>query len=421
MNITDVGHHIQDTDSGEDKLERKALRDKTTPWDVAHKYEKIFLQALNEMNISRPTIIARASEHVLDMIEFIKQLEKKGYTYQTEVGLTYDTSKFPRYAEFAKLDLKNQNAGHRVQVDDGRRNSWDFALWITNKPNHIMQWNSPWGQGYPGWHIECSAMSKKYLGEQIDIHTGGVDHIKIHHTNEIAQSEGASGKKFVNYWMHTEFLMVNGTKMSKSLGNLYTLDNLKENGYSPLSLRFLFLKSDYKRPLDFTWDTLYNAQNELVKIWKKIQSFGYCIDGEHLQDYVVLFKNAMDDSFNTPKAVSIFWDLLNSNERPEDILTTAYYFDTVFGLDLQNSTYQLNLLEEFQGTNYYDKQLAILKLKERDDARKQKNYAVADLIRKEIDAFGYIIVDTENGSFIQRKSYGNIGDALHFTKYGEQE
>lgn len=421
MNVTDVGHHVSDADDGEDKMERKAKKANKTPWEIARQYEEIFFDNIGEMNISKPTVIARASEHVGDMIDMIKKLERNGYSYKTSVGLTYDTSKFRRYADFAHLDLENQAAGYRVQVDDERRNPWDFALWITNKPGHIMKWNSPWGKGYPGWHIECSAMSRKYLGEQIDIHTGGVDHIKIHHTNEIAQSEGASGKKFVNYWVHTEFLMVDGTKMSKSLGNLYTLDNLKENGYSPLSLRYMFLKSDYKKPLDFTWDNLFNAQNELVKIWRRCVQLENYSGGTVLENYISLFKNALNDSVNTPKALSVLSELLSSKEALADVSATLAEFDKVLGLDLSNAAYQLNKLEDLQKVDYLEKQKATLKLKDRENARLNKDYAEADRIRKEIDALGYSIVDTATGSYLQRKKYGFLGNEMHITMYGEAE
>lgn len=421
MNVTDVGHHVSDADDGEDKMERKAKKENKSPWEIARYYEAIFFENIAEMNISRPSIIARASEHVDDMIDLIKKIEEKGFAYTTSVGLTYDTSKFSRYAEFAGLDLENQEAGYRVQVDDERRNPWDFALWITNKPNHIMKWDSPWGIGYPGWHIECSAMSRKYLGEQIDIHTGGVDHIKIHHTNEIAQSEGASGKKFSNYWVHTEFLMVNGTKMSKSLGNLYTLDNLKENGYSPLSLRYMFLKSDYKKPLDFTWDSLYNAQNELVKIWKKCVSLQSCVPGEVNAAFLEEFISAMNDSINTSNALSVLSKVLNSNDAPETVLATILKFDEVLGLDLGNAAYQLNILEDLQHIDYLKKQQAALSLIDRNTARERKDYETADRIRKEIDSLGYSIVDSAKGSSLQRKKYGSVGEDLHITPYGEAE
>lgn len=422
MNVTDVGHHVKDADIGEDKLERKALKENSSPWEIARHYERVFFAAIAEMNISRPNIIARASEHINDMIDLIKKLEENNLTYMTNVGVIFDTSKFEDYTKFASLDLRNQKAGYRVQIDDERRAPWDFALWITNKPNHIMSWKSPWGKGYPGWHIECSAMSKKYLGEQIDIHTGGVDHIKIHHTNEIAQSEGASGKKFVNYWIHTDFLQVNKEKMSKSQGNLYTLENLKENGYSPLSLRYLFLKSDYKKPFDFTWESLYNSQNELVKLWKICATNNTIIYGQISDEYKSKFIEAMDDSFNTSKAITVLWEVINDKKISlKDKMATVYFFDQVLALDLENAEYNIQVLEDLQNIDYWKKQSAQLRLLERDEARKDKDYITADKIRKEIEADGFSIVDTLIGSYIQITNFGKLGDNMNITAYGEEE
>lgn len=405
MNITDVGHMQSDADEGEDKLEVKAKQENTTPWSISRHYEKMFLQNLEEFQIGRPTVIARATEHVDEMIKIIKGLEEKGYAYRTDVGLIYDTAKFASYADFARLKLEDQMGGARVTVDPQRKSQWDFALWITNKPNHIMKWDSPWGVGYPGWHIECSAMCHKYLGEQVDIHTGGVDHIPIHHTNEIAQSEAYSGKKFVDYWVHTEFLKVDGTKMSKSLGNLYTLDDLKEAGYSPLSLRYMFLKSDYRKPLDFRWSTLHNAQNELVKIWEFFAKHPL-YNGKVLDKYVDQFKAAMDDSLNMPMAVDALWALINSGEKADDIIETALVLDEVLGLDLRNASYNLSLLEDYQGIDPQKKQEASLLLRQRREARQAKNYAEADRIRDAIGEMGFAIQDSSQGSKIVLKQYG---------------
>lgn len=407
MNVTDVGHHQYDSDSGEDKLELKAISENSSPWIIARNYEEIFLKAIAEMNISKPTIIARASEHINEMIDLISMLEMNGYVYKTKVGLIYDTSKFKTYADFAQLDLTNQKAGFRVDIDDERKSPWDFALWITNKPNHIMKWQSPWGVGYPGWHIECSAMSRKYLGEQIDIHTGGVDHIKIHHTNEIAQSEGASGKKFVNYWIHTEFLNIDGTKMSKSLGNLYTLEDLKRNGYSSLALRYMLMKGDYKKPFDFTWSSLHNAQNELVKVWTFFANADV-LPGIVINDYKEKFMEALDDSFNTSKAITVLWEVINSKQKLADKLATAFLFDEILGLDMVNARYQLNVLEDLQNINPISKQYAQMRLFDRNDARNNKNFVEADNIRAEIDEAGFRVEDTASGSRVIIKKYGKF-------------
>lgn len=408
MNVTDVGHNLNDEDDADDKMEVRAKQENTTPWDIARKYEKMFFENLAEMNISKPSIIARATENIKYMIDLIKKLEDNGYVYKTKVGLQFDTSKFADYAKFANLDLENQKAGARVEVDDERHSPWDFALWILNKPNHIMKWDSPWGVGYPGWHIECSAMCLHYLGEQVDIHTGGVEHIKIHHTNEIAQSEGATGKKFVNYWMHSGHLMVDGTKMSKSLGNGYTIEDLKTKGYHPLALRYMLLKGDYKKSFNFTWENIHNAQNELIKIWRIMSTLVNNVGGEIIDKYLNKFRDALDDDLNTSLAITSLWDLLNSKENPADKLATLIKFDKVLGLDLENADYRLNELEDYQGISQLDKQTARLLLSDREQARKDKNYQLADEIRNKIENMGFVIEDSKSGSDIKLKDYGKL-------------
>jgi cysteinyl-tRNA synthetase len=226
MNITDVGHLTSDEDAGEDKMEKGAKREGLTVWQIAEKYTQQFIQSLELLNIQKPDVLAKATDHIQDQIELIKKIESNGFTYKTKTGLVFDTSKFPDYAKFAKLDLKRQKPGSRVEVDPEKKNPWDFLLWVTNQPSHIMQWDSPWGKGFPGWHIECTAMSTKYLGEKFDIHTGGIEHIPVHHTNEIAQAFGAFGHQTVNYWLHNGWLVFDGEKMSKSLGNNIVVTDL---------------------------------------------------------------------------------------------------------------------------------------------------------------------------------------------------
>lgn len=413
MNVTDVGHNLDDADDAEDKMEVRAKKENMTPWEISRKYEKIFFDNLREINVVFPTIVARATENVDQMIELIKKLEENGYVYKTDVGLQFDTSKFASYADFAKLDLENQLAGARVEVDDQRKNPWDFALWILNKPDHIMKWDSPWGVGYPGWHIECSAMCLHYLGEQVDIHTGGVEHIKIHHTNEIAQSEGATGKKFVNYWMHCGHLMADNQKMSKSLGNGYTVDEIKKVGYHPLAVRYMLLKGDYKKSFNFTWENLHNAQIELVKIYNSVSAISNSVGGKILDNYLAKFRDALDDDLNTSLAITALWDLINSKESPEDKYVTLAKFDKVLGLNLENADYMLNQLEDYQNISQLEKQKARLLLKDRNEARKNKDYAKADEIRNQIESMGFEVVDNKNGSLVKLKEYGK---ALSFFK-----
>ena len=408
MNVTDVGHGVGDEDLADDKLLVKALAENLSPWEIAHKYEEAFFNEIRKFNILMPNIVARATEHVPEIIEVIKKLEEKDYLYETSVGMMYDTSKFATYADFARLDLDKQKAGDSTVADELRRQSSDFAVWIKNKPNHIMKWNSPWGVGYPGWHIECSAMALHYLGETIDFHTGGIEHIGVHHTNEIAQSEGATGKKFCNYWVHSGHLQVDDEKMSKSLGNVYDINTLNQKGYSALSYRFMLLKGDYKKSFNFTWENIHNALNEYVKILKQVRSMEHCIGGEVNKEFVQKFKEAMDNDLNTSLAITTLHEVLGSKISAEDKYATIIEFDKVLGLDLMNARYQLNMLEQLQGIDYLQRQKANILLKERNQARLDKNYAKADEIRNQIDTLGYEILDTKEGSFLELKNYGKI-------------
>ncbi|MFH0979549.1 MAG: cysteine--tRNA ligase, partial [Candidatus Roizmanbacteria bacterium] len=271
MNITDVGHLTGDDDSGEDKLEKGAKKSKKTVWDVVKFFTDYHFKTTDALNILRPNIDCPATEHIKEMIKMIKKLDENGLTYKTDEALYFDVTKFPNYGKLSGQSLKDKLKGARkdVYLDPGKKNSTDFALWffrVGRFKDHTMYWDSPWGSGFPGWHIECSAMSQKYLGETIDIHTGGVDHIPVHHENEIAQSEGATGKEFVRYWFHFNFLMVDNQKMSKSLANFYTLEDLKKHSIDPLALRYLFLQSHYRQVLNFTWESAKAAQEGLNKL-----------------------------------------------------------------------------------------------------------------------------------------------------------
>ncbi|MBR2496278.1 MAG: cysteine--tRNA ligase, partial [Clostridia bacterium] len=254
MNITDVGHLQSDADDGEDKMATAAKKQQKSPYEIAEFYTKVFFEDFKKLNINRPTVVPKATDHINEMIDIVKTLEDKGFGYEIEDGIYFDIMKLPTYGVLSPIDLEEQIAGARVEVNSGKRHPADFAIWKKAEPTHIMQWQSPWGMGYPGWHIECTAMSKKYLGEVFDIHTGGVDHIPIHHENEIAQSEGLTGKNPAKYWMHGEFMLVDGGKMSKSLGNTYTLDQLQEKGYSPMVFRYFCLNAHYSQKLNFTFE-----------------------------------------------------------------------------------------------------------------------------------------------------------------------
>ncbi|MEG2274661.1 MAG: cysteine--tRNA ligase, partial [Clostridia bacterium] len=260
MNITDVGHLLNDSDDGEDKMEKASKEQKKTPLEIADFYSKVFFDDLDKLNIGKPEIIAKATEHIPDMIEYVEELVKAGYAYEIDDGIYFDISKFECYGKLSRLNLEEQQAGARVEVNSQKRHPADFAVWKKADPQHIMQWQSPWGMGYPGWHIECSAMSRKYLGQVFDIHTGGVDHIPVHHENEIAQNEALAGKKTVNYWVHGEFMLVNNGKMSKSLGNTYRISQLEEMGYCALDFRYFCLNAHYRKKLNFTFEGMDAAK-----------------------------------------------------------------------------------------------------------------------------------------------------------------
>ena len=266
MNITDVGHLLSDADEGEDKMEKAAKEQQKSPYEIADYYTKLFFDDLKKLNIGKPELTPKATEHIREMLDFVYALCEKGYGYETSDGIYFDISKFPAYGQLSGINLEDQKAGARVEVNDEKRSPFDFAIWKKAPKEHIMQWDSRWGKGYPGWHIECSAMSKKYLGEVFDIHTGGVDHIPIHHENEIAQSYGYSGKNPAKFWMHGEFMLVNNGKMSKKLGNTYLVSQLEEMGYSPMCFRYFCLNTHYRKKLNFTFEGMDGAKTAYARL-----------------------------------------------------------------------------------------------------------------------------------------------------------
>jgi cysteinyl-tRNA synthetase len=402
MNVTDVGHMTSDEDAGEDKFEVRARKEHKPPWEIAKFYEEYFFQSIERVNILKPDVICRATEHIADMIALVQRLEQQGFTYRTKVGVIFDTSKFADYGKFARLNLEGQQAGTRVEIDPERKAPWDFALWVTNQPNHIMQWDSPWGRGFPGWHIECSAMSMKYLGEELDIHTGGVDHITVHHPNEIAQSEVATGKQFVRYWMHSYFLSIDGQKMSKSLENLYTLDDVVNRGYSPLALRYFFLGSSYRKTQNFTWEALASAQNALVRLWQKSteppQPAEYPLNEE-----LKAFEEAIGTDLNTSKALAVLWDVMNSKKPENQVAATLHVLDQILGLDLMNAASRLQELRTIQTTSTANEQKAMELARQRAELRQQKKFAEADALREKILGLGFIVEDTPQGFNLKPK------------------
>lgn len=401
MNITDVGHMTSDEDEGDDKLEVGARRENKTVWEIARFYEAKFFEATDAANIKRPTIVSRATEHIQQQINLIKKLEENGLTYKTSVGLTFDSEKFPEYADFARLDLEGQRAGAGGAIDEDRKNPQDFALWVTNKPNHIMMWDSPWGKGFPGWHIECSAMAMHYLGETIDIHTGGTEHINIHHTNEIAQSQGATGKKFSRYWFHTAFLNINNAKMAKSEGNFYQLEDLAEKGFSPSVLRYFMFGSSYRKPLNFTFESLQAADTALARIYEKCKELP-APSAKPDEDAIKAFEEAVYDDLNMPKALAVLWDVLGKEATPARA-AAVYKMDEIFGLDLASAITKLSDRRQLQIKEDSQEDEAMKLAEKRIELRKEKKFAEADDLRDKILEMGFVVRDTPQGPKLEPK------------------
>jgi len=408
LNITDVGHLVSDADEGEDKMAVTARKQNKTPYEIAAYYTDVFLKDTALLNIEQPEILAYATEHIAEMIEYCKDLEDKGYAYETADGLYFDIQKFENYGKLSGIDLDEQQAGARVAVNDGKRHHADFAVWKKAEPNHIMQWDSPWGRGYPGWHIECSAMSRKYLGQVMDIHTGGVDHIPIHHENEIAQAEAREGKKTVNYWLHGEFMLVDGGKMSKSLGNTYTVSDLQKRGYSPLDFRYFCFSAHYRKRLNFTFEGLDGAKTAYERLRHalvKHKRAAFCrpyngksaLPSAKIADYQRQFDQAIFDDLNIPLALGILWTAVKE-EPSYEIYKLALKFDKILGLNLNKLPKEPKPKKSSIPSN-------ITELAEkRKTAKTNKDFALADTLRKEIETAGYTITDIPGGGYEITKS-----------------
>lgn len=404
MNITDVGHLTSDADDGEDKLAKAARENHETAWEISKRWTEQFFKDTQSLNVLPVSIACKATEHIAEQIALVKVLEDKGYTYRTSDGIYFDTAKFPSYADFAHLDIEGLQAGIRVDMSE-KRNKTDFALWKFSKPTEKrdMEWDSPWGVGFPGWHVECSAMSMKYLGETFDIHTGGIDHVTIHHTNEIAQSECATGKRFVNYWLHCEFLtMSNAEKMSKSLGNVVNLDTLREYGIKPLAFRYLCLNAHYRKQLLYSKEILMGANNAYNK-WcafmdnLKKENPQICpLDklSEPAAKYLDEFKQGVFNNLNTPQALATMWNLIHDKSvNNDEKYTLLMEFDKVFGLTEVNAEPEVEAEIPAEIMDL---------LAQRNKFRAEKNWAQADAARDAIKAKGYTIVDTKEGSHLQK-------------------
>ncbi len=424
MNITDVGHLTSDSDSGEDKMEKGAKRENKSVWDIAKFYTEDFMLMLNKLNILRPEIICKATDNIDSMIRIISTLEKKGYTYKIADGIYFNTEKFPSYGRLTGMTLsqlqRSLKAGSRVEVVPGKKHPTDFALWkfspsaSSGLPKRQMEWDSPFAptqgrgedRGFPGWHIECSAMSMKYLGNTLDIHTGGVDHIPIHHTNEIAQSEAASGKPFVRFWLHAEHLTVEGEKMSKSLHNFYRLSDLHEKGFDSLALRYLYLTAHYRTAMNFTWQAMEGTQRAFDRLRAQISNIKYQISNnkrtslsdetlEKRNNFREQFSAAINDDLNIPQGLAVMWETLKSKLTANDKYDLLLYFDKVLGLDLNQITdnkEQITIPDE------------IIELTaKREELRKAQKWDESDETRARIEKQGFTVEDTDNGPVIKKK------------------
>jgi cysteinyl-tRNA synthetase len=398
MNITDVGHLVSDSDEGEDKMEKGAKREGKTVWDIAEFYTESFRQDITKLNILPPSVWCKATDHIKEQIDMIKCLEDKGYTYLTKDGVYFNTSKFPDYGKMALLDIEGLEEGKRIKFSDEKKNKTDFALWKLSPKDQKrqMEWDSPWGKGFPGWHIECSAMSSHYLGNTFDIHCGGVDHIPIHHTNEIAQSEACSGQKFVDYWLHGEFLLEEKGKMSKSAGVFLRLQTLIDEGYSPLDYRYFLLMTHYRKKIKFSFDNLDAARNGYANLKCRIKNLKSENTAEsdkskkEFSEFQKKFIVEINDDLNVTGAMAVLWDMLKDEKlNSAEKLYLAYDFDKIFALDLEK------VEAEKLST---DLPPEIIELAEkRKEAKKNKDFKSADELRNRLKEKGYEIVDTKSG------------------------
>ena len=405
MNITDVGHLESDADEGEDKMEKAARKEKKDPYEIANFYTEIFLKDMGKLNIDKPEIITKATENISQMIEYVKEIIKNGYAYETSKGIYFDISKLDKYPVLSNRKLDDQIAGARVDVDPEKKNPYDFALWIKAPENHIMKWESPWGLSYPGWHLECSTMGRRFLGEEFDIHTGGVDHIPTHHENEIAQSKGATGKIPAHVWMHCEYLQVDGGKMSKSLGNTYTISQLEEKGISPLAFKLFCFTAHYRNKLNFTFEGAYGAQKALERLYdsyKKNVNGVDDVDEDIIKEYEERFLAYINDDMNMPGAMSVVWEIARNAKKSIKFADLLLKFDKVLGLDMKNAE---NYLLEFKHEESEELPEEIKALvEERKQARAEKNWAKSDEIRDRIISLGYGIKDTKDGIIVKKEN-----------------
>jgi cysteinyl-tRNA synthetase len=386
MNITDVGHLVSDADTGEDKMEVGSRRTGKSAWEIAEEYTQAFKHDLSQLNILEPAIWCKATDHISEQIEMIKLIEAKGFTYRTSDGIYFDTSHLSDYGYLARLDVRGLQVGARVERGE-KRNITDFALWKFSPPDQKrqMEWDSPWGVGFPGWHIECSAMSAKYLGNFFDIHCGGEDHIPVHHTNEIAQTEACHGTRLANFWLHGHFLLAADSKMAKSTGEFLRMQSLIDRGYDPLAYRYFCMGAHYRAKLSFTWDALDGAQTALQRLRKVAYEWGASKEPD--VDYLARFKEQVNNDLNMPRALALVWDLVKSDLPAPIKKATVIEFDRVLGLRLA----------EWQPAQEIVPQEITALVAQRETARSEKRWKDADRLRDQVRQAGYEIEDTPNG------------------------
>jgi len=398
MNITDVGHLVSDGDTGDDKMEQGAAREGKTVWDIAEYYADAVMKDFKKLNVLPADTFCKATDNIDVQIALVQTLEEKGYAYQIEDGVYFDTKKFSGYGDFARLDLNALLAGARVGMVEGKRNGTDFALWKSSPKNQKrqMEWESPWGMGFPGWHVECSAMAMKFLGETLDIHCGGIDHIPVHHTNEVAQSECATGKPFARFWLHGEFLILEKEKMAKSTGNFVALSTLEEKGFTPAVFRYFCLSAHYRQKLSFDWTILENAKIGFDKLKSKIEdlrSKGGESEEKNVGPSRQAFLKEINDDLNMPRALAVMWKVLRDEKMPPaDRVSLVESFDQVFGIGI-------NLMRGGFVEIPADARALLVK---RNAARESKDWKKADEIRDILSGRGFKIIDTPTGTKLQR-------------------
>ena len=393
MNITDVGHLVSDADEGEDKMMKASRRENKDPFEIANFYTDAFLADMKKLNIDMPEIICRATQHIKIMEDYLKQIIENGYTYETDDTIYFNTLKLDKYGVLSNRNIEEQRAGARVELDKGKKNPTDFALWIKAPKEHLMKWNTFWGECYPGWHIECSAMSNYYLGNVFDIHTGGMDHIPIHHENEIAQAKGYCGRIPANYWMHVDFLQVNGGKMSKSLNNLYTLEDLAKRGYEPEVYRMFNFSSHYKKPINFTFEAMDSAKTALNRLkdgYKRNLETNEDVSDEVINGFEERFLDAINDDLNMPLALSVVWDVIKYDKKSKKLADLLLKFDSVLGLNIDKQE-KINLPEEINEI-----------IKQRKQARENRDWNKSDELRDKLISLGYNIKDTKDGMIVTK-------------------